>query len=76
MQMNLAEILNQKIDRMIDAYEHLKSENKMLRDELLISKQKLQEQESQRLSYENKADIDEEDIEAIINKLERALGKE
>jgi hypothetical protein len=74
-QMTLSETLNQKIDRLIDAYEYLKSENQMLREELLASKLKLQEQENEKLVQDEKADIKEEDIEAIISKLELALGQ-
>lgn len=70
----LPQILNEKIDKIIDAYEHLKSENQMLREELLSAKLKIQEQENIALQQDDRVDINEEEIEAIINKLERALG--
>ena len=72
--MTLSETLNQKIDRLIEAHEHLKSENQMLREELQSFKQRLEEQEELLLTHEGSVDIKESEIEAIINKLETALG--
>ncbi len=70
----LSETLHEKVDRLIEAYEHLKSENQMLRDELQVTKQRQQEQEALLLDQEGSADIKEAEIAAIIEKLEAALG--
>ena len=72
--MSLSQTLNEKIDRLIGLYEHLKSENQMLRDELQVCKQRQQEQESRLLEKEDSIDIKEAEIAAIIEKLETALG--
>lgn len=74
--MTLSENLHQKIDRLIQAHEYLKSENKMLRDELQVSKERLQERDRELLEYSNHGSIEETEIAAIIEKLETALGKE
>jgi regulator of replication initiation timing len=72
--MTLSQTLHAKIDRMIEAYEHLKAENQMLRDELQVCKKRQQEQEDALLAKEDSADIKETEIAAIIEKLETALG--
>ena len=72
--MTLSEKLHQKIDRLIEAHEYLKSENKMLRDELQVSKERLQEREKQLLEHGDDSSIKETELAAIIEKLETALG--
>lgn len=70
----LSNRLHQQIDNLIQAYEYLKSENKMLRDELQVSKERLQESEKKLLEYSDHSSIKETEISAIIEKLETALG--
>ena len=72
--MTLSETLHQKIDHLIQAHAHLKSENQMLRDELQVSKRRLQEQADMIQNSEGSADIQECVFAAIIEKLETALG--
>jgi len=71
---SLSDRLTIRIDRLIHAYEHLKSENQMLRDELQVSKDRLQQQEIELLENSGNVDIKESEIETIIEKLETALG--
>ena len=75
-QISLPEQLNQKIDTLVHAYEHLKSENQMLRDELQVSKNRLQEQQTKLLDYDDSINIKESELETIITKLELALGNQ
>ena len=76
METSLSQVLTEKIDSLLHAYEHLKSENQMLRDELQVSKVRLQEQETKLLDYDDSVNIKESELEAIITKLEIALGNE
>ena len=76
MQRSLSQQLSQKIDSLLHAYEHLKSENQMLRDELQLSKDRLQEHERKLLDYDDTINIKESELETIINKLELALGNQ
>ena len=65
--------LNEKIEDLLNRYEHLKSENRMLRDELRITKQNLEQSQEIIQTLENSNTIDTNALNKLLETLEDAL---
>lgn len=72
----LAQKLNDKIERLVDRYQLLKSENEMLRDELKATKLTLENTQKNIETLENSGGLDSEEMNLLLDKLEDALGND
>ena len=70
----ILEKLNEKVSQILHNYHSVKSENEMIRNELITLKaeKEIREQEIERLSEENT--MKDLEIEEIVNKIESMLG--
>ena len=72
--MDNLEILNEKVSQVLQQYNALKSENEMMRNELITLKaeKEIKNQEIEKLSDANA--MKDLEIEEIVNKIESILG--
>jgi len=68
------EKLSEKVSQIVEKYDSLKSENEMMRNELITlkSEKEIKNQEIERLSEENA--MKDLEIEEIVTKIESILG--
>lgn len=72
--MSMLDMLSEKVSEIIHQYHNLKSENEMLRNELVTLKaeREIKDQEIERLVQENTTK--DKEIEEIVNKIESILS--